>query len=201
MIIWNFSRKSDDIMTRAQPIPLTFASFADVEALLRTFETTPCDEPGLTELDHGLQCAEALRKMAPDDVGLQVAGLLHDVAHGACHIDAHHEVGADALEPLFGSRIAQLVRLHVDAKRYLVATRPAYRARLSPISMQSLMAQGGAMSDDEVAGFEARPWWREGLRLRVADEAAKVIGQPTSGLDHWLPLVRSVCAGPGGARA
>lgn len=181
--------------------PLTLVSFADVEALLRAFESKPCDEPGLTELDHGLQCAEALQKMAPDDVQLQVAGLLHDVAHGACHIDAHHEVGAEALEPLFGPRVAQLVRLHVDAKRYLVATQPAYRTRLSPISMQSLAAQGGAMSDDEVARFETQPWWREGIRLRVADEAAKVIGQSTSGLDHWLPLVRSLCASPRDARA
>lgn len=188
-------------MTSAHPTPLTLASFADVEARLRAFETTPCDEPGLTELDHGLQCAEALRKMAPDDVALQVAGLLHDVAHGACHIDAHHEVGAAALQPLFGPRIAQLVRMHVDAKRYLVATQPAYRARLSPISVQSLAAQGGAMSEDEVARFETQPWWREGIRLRVADEAAKVIGQATSGLDHWLPLVRSVCAGPRDTRA
>ena len=174
---------------------LHLTSFADVEALLRQWGTTPCDEPGLTELDHGLQCAEVLRKMAPEDVELQVTGLLHDVAHGQCHIDAHHEVGAEALRHLFSERVVEMVRLHVDAKRYLVATQSAYRERLSPISVKSLEDQGGPMSSAEISEFEAKPYWRDGVRLRVADEAAKVVGRPTAGLEAWLPLVRSVCAG------
>lgn len=181
-------------MTMTTTPDLSFNNLDEVEALLRAWETTPCEEPGLTELDHGLQCAEALRQSAPDDVDLQVAGLLHDIAHGACHIDRHHKVGAAALLPIFGDRIAQLVRLHVDAKRYLVATSPAYRERLSPISVKSLEQQGGAMSAEETARFEAEPHWRDALRLRVADEAGKVKGKAVDGLEHWLPLVRASAA-------
>ena len=40
------------------------------------------------------------------------------------------------------ARVARLVGAHVDAKRYLVATDPAYRARLSPRSIETLHAAG-----------------------------------------------------------
>lgn len=174
----------------------TMAEFADVEALiayLRRWADQPSAEAaGLSELDHGLQCAAELAARAPDDVALQVAGLLHDIGHGVSHVARHDRAGAAAIAPLMGPRIAALVGLHIAAKRYLVTTDPAYRAVLSPLSTHTLALQGGDMDAAELADFEAQPDWREALLLRRADEAAKTIGRAVPGLDHWEPALRAL---------
>ena len=173
-----------------QPPP--FASLNAVIQRLEELGRTPSDEAaGLTELDHGLQCAHQLRLVAPDDVGLQVAGLVHDIAHGLSVIDAHDRHGEAAVIDVLGPRIARLVGLHVAAKRYLVAIDPAYRARQSPVSVDTLALQGGEMSADEVRAFEAEPHAAAAVNLRRADEAAKVPGRDVPGLDAWLPALRA----------
>jgi len=139
--------------------------------------------------------AAELAAVAPDDEALQIAGLVHDIGHGLCHIRDHDVVSAEAVRPVLGERVAALVGLHVLAKRYLVTTDPGYRARLSPISVASLAAQGGDLSDAEVRAFESRPHWQEALMLRRADEAAKVAGRVVPGLDRWLPALSRVAAG------
>ena len=55
----------------------------------------------------------------------------------------------------FGPEIAEPIRLHVAAKRYLCATDPSYVSQLSPASILSLELQGGPYSADEVAEFDA----------------------------------------------
>ena len=48
--------------------PKTFDSLEALEGYLEVMGRTPSDEgPGITELDHGLQCALELRAVAPDD--------------------------------------------------------------------------------------------------------------------------------------
>ena len=173
------------------PTPV-FADLHSLMARLALMAVTVSDEdPGLTELDHGLQCAFELSRAAPADEALQVAGLVHDIAHGLGHIRDHGAVGAAAVRGLLGERVAELVRLHIPAKRYLVTTDPAYRARLSPDSVRTLALQGGDMTADEVAAFEAFPHWRAALQLRMADEAAKVPGRiGVPGLDHWRAAIQ-----------
>ncbi|OYU71038.1 MAG: metal-dependent phosphohydrolase [Alphaproteobacteria bacterium PA2] len=173
----------------SQPEP--FANVASLEAFLELMGRTPSSEAeGLTELDHGLQCAAELRGLAPDDLELQVAGLLHDVGHTVSHIRDHGVAGASLVRDLMGDRIAELVALHIPAKRYLVTTDPTYRARLSPESIRTLALQGGDMSDVEVAAFDAEPHGKAGLDLRRADEAAKVVGADVPDLDYWRPALR-----------
>lgn len=172
-----------------------FTSLSALEAHLALMAVTPSEEaPGLTELDHGLQCAAELKLSAPEDEALQVAGLVHDVGHGLSHIRTHADTGEEAVRAVLGERIAALVGLHVDAKRYLVTTDPDYRGKLSPTSIKTLALQGGDMTPDEVAAFEARPHWREGLLLRRADEAAKTVGRDVPGLETWLPILRAQAA-------
>ena len=177
-------------------MPLSNLRFADLPSLMARLEvmgsTISTEDPGLTELDHGLQCAFELQQCAPDDVALQVAGLVHDIAHGFGHIRDHGAAGADAVRDLLGERVAELVMLHIPAKRYLVTTDAAYRGRLSPVSIQTLALQGGDMTEAEIAAFEAWPHWRDSLKLRVADEAAKVVGRVVPGLDSWREQVRRV---------
>jgi predicted HD phosphohydrolase len=177
-------------VSNAESAAPAFATVPALEARLDLMGRTPSDEgPGITELDHGLQCAAELKALAPDDIELQLAGLVHDVGHGLGHIRDHAWTGAEAIRPLLGDRIAELTGLHIDAKRYLVTTDVAYRGTLSPVSIETLALQGGDMTPGEVARFEARPHWRAALDLRRADEAAKVPGRDVPGLNAWLPAL------------
>ena len=148
----------------------------------------------VTQLAHALQCAQAAERdgAAP---ALVAAALLHDIGH-LIHdlgpepaapgvVDRHEHGGADWLARRFGPAVAEPVRLHVDAKRYLCATEASYFATLSPASVRSLDLQGGPMRPDEAAAFIARPHAADAVRLRRWDEAAKVPGCETPGLAHY----------------
>ncbi len=160
------------------------------------FDSLGPDGDPIDILAHSLQCAHVLASRAPDDVQLQVAGLVHDVGHAVDPTDpvGHGGVGADYVAELLGARVARLVALHVPAKRYLVATDPRYSGRLSDGSTISLAMQGGTMTPDEVAAFEADPHGGDAAALRRADEAAKVIGRDVPGLDTWVPVLRAVAS-------
>jgi predicted HD phosphohydrolase len=181
---------------------------ADVLALLRLDGSGPSPDgqeaaahgasPPFTGLDHGLQCAANLRVERPDDIELQVAGLVHDLGHrlvpGAP--ERHGSVGASWLAPLVGPRVAALVELHVDAKRYLVTVDPEYRGQLSAGSARTLVAQGEAMTTEEVADFEGREHAADAVALRRSDEAAKVPGLQVPGLDAWVPALEALARAP-----
>jgi predicted HD phosphohydrolase len=161
--------------------------FTDPEALIEHLQAlgtlSSADTSAMTELDHGLQTAARLSRDWPDDVELQIAGLLHDLAHpwdGAGH-------------QLLGARVAELIAGHVEAKRYLVAVTPEYRSRLSADSVATLEAQGGPLAPDEAARFASRPERRALVGLRLADDAAKVPGAVVPGLEEWLAPLRALC--------
>ena len=147
-------------------------------------------------LAHSLQCAQLLMKTAPDDVELQVAGLLHDLGTmlDPGRPDTHARTGADAIAPLLGARVSALVGGHDHAKRYLVARDDAYRARLSEMSVATLALQGGDMTSSEMSAFESSEHFDSLVRLRRADDAAKVPGRSVPGLDEWRARVEQVAA-------
>jgi predicted HD phosphohydrolase/ectoine hydroxylase-related dioxygenase (phytanoyl-CoA dioxygenase family) len=125
-----------------------------------------------------------------------LASLLHDVGHLIAALgdnpaeegidDRHERVGADWLAPRLGESVAETVRQHVPAKRYLCATNPDYFAALSPDSVLSLKLQGGPMGADEAAGFRARPFAEDAIRLRGFDESAKDPEAKTPAFAHFL---------------
>jgi predicted HD phosphohydrolase len=178
--------------------------FADVDALFEALRASADadDEGGLPILDHCLQCAARLRSSHPDDVELQVAGLVHDLGWLELHegrwtlvLDATHDVSGRALvTPLLGPRVAALVGGHVAAKRYLLATDPAYAVLLSARSELTLGFQGGLMTADEIAGFERRPDRDDLVALRRADDAAKVRNAVLDRVDTWRPAVARVAS-------
>ena len=178
--------------------------FVDVDALFDALRASADadDEGGLPILDHCLQCAARLRSSHPDDTELQVAGLVHDLGwlepvdgRWTLRLDATHDVsGSELVAPLLGPRIASLVGGHVAAKRYLLATDPAYAALLSARSEETLGFQGGVMTADEVAEFERRPDRDDLVALRRADDAAKVRNATLDALDSWRPAVERVVA-------
>jgi predicted HD phosphohydrolase len=155
----------------------------------------------VTQLDHALQTASLLQQERPDDTELAVAGLVHDLGHLMPGVgdDAHARVAAASVRNALGTRVADLVELHVDAKRYLVATEPDYGNLLAQDSVASLREQGGPMSDDEVAAFRAHPLAADAVRLRRADDNGKVDGLAVRDLSEWEPVLRRISDAHGAA--
>ncbi len=152
------------------------------------------DEPELDGLAHALQCGAILRAEHPEDPELAVAGLVHDIADIAYpddHTD-HDRRGATLVEPLLGARVAQLVGAHVLAKRYLVATEPAYREGLSARSVETLAVQGDALAGSDLAALADNPDLAAILDLRRADERAKDPTARVPGLDAWRTILLEV---------
>jgi predicted HD phosphohydrolase len=152
------------------------------------------DEPDVDGLSHALQCGAILRREHPGDPGLAAAGLVHDIAdiaYPADHND-HARRGAALIEPILGPRVARLVGAHVDAKRYLVATDPSYRAALSPRSTDTLAVQGDALDPDALAALAADPDLDAILALRRADERAKDADARPPELAEWRDLLEDL---------
>ncbi len=153
-------------------------------------------------LDHALQTAALLAHLAHlhrGDGELAVAGLVHDIGHllpGGTD-ETHATAGAQAVRGALGERVAAIVALHVEAKRYLVAAEVGYTGVLGADSVVSLGRQGGALSESEAAAFRTRPWAADALVLRRADDAAKVEGLEVAPLGHWVPLLRELSEGTG----
>nr|MCU0946169.1 metal-dependent phosphohydrolase [Rubritepida sp.] len=103
--------------------------------------------------------------------------------------DRHEELGHAWLTRHFGPEVTEPVRLHVAAKRYLCAVEADYFAKLSDDSVKSLALQGGPMSAEEVAAFEALPQSRAAVQLRRYDEQAKVKDLATPPVAHFMPAV------------
>jgi predicted HD phosphohydrolase len=106
----------------------------------------------------------------------------------------HAAVGAALVRDLLGDRVADLVGGHVEAKRYLVTVEPAYRAVLSDGSTATLARQGEDMSRSELDDFERAALRDDWVRLRRADDRAKVDGASVPGLDHWRPALDRLTA-------
>lgn len=179
-------------------------SIDQITALLASGETRPLG-PGqpVTQLEHALQTAAVLRQDEPDDVELAVAGLVHDLGQllPGARDETHAVDGAAAVRAALGERVAWIVALHVEAKRYLVATDANYKVRLAGDSVMSLRRQGGAYTQREASAFLAMPWASDAVILRRADDSGKVdrdLG--VASLDEWVVLLREVSEGGGDVR-
>ena len=136
----------------------------------------------VTQLEHALQCAQLAVRAGASET-LVVAALLHDIGHLVADLapdaaehgidDRHEVVGNRYLVAHFPPSVAEPVRLHVDAKRYLCAVRPGYHDALSAASKLSLGLQGGPMSAEEVKEFEANPFYQDAVILREWDDSGK----------------------------
>ena len=151
--------------------------------------------------EHALQAAYFAQGAAASP-GLIVAALLHDIGHLVEEVpddladwtaDAHHEeIGGHWLAKRFRAEVSEPVRLHVPAKRYLLATDAKYFAKLSPASVITLKLQGGPMTAYEVAKFETERFYREAVRVRQWDDQGKVAGLKTPGLGSYRALIEEL---------
>ena len=153
----------------------------------------------VTQLEHALQSAALAEAEGADDE-LVTAALLHDLGHLLQDLgqtptlrgvdDVHQYAALPFLRGLFGERVLGGIRLHVDAKRYLCATRPEYHDALSEDSKRSLKLQGGVFDAAQAQAFITQPGAPDAVRLRLWDDRAKVAGLPTPPLSHYLGRAR-----------
>jgi phosphonate degradation associated HDIG domain protein len=137
----------------------------------------------VTQLEHAIQTAQAARRHQARSE-MVTAALLHDIGHflhahhedcADVNIDSEHEkVGEAFLRQYFVEEVAELVKHHVNAKRYLTATNEKYAKNLTGASFKSLQLQGGPMTPVETEAFQAHPLFQDILLLRHWDEGAKV---------------------------
>ncbi len=181
---------------------------------LDEIETLFCQRGGeqysgepVTQLAHALQTA-ALAELDGADDELVTAALLHDLGHlvhglGTGPSDTPTLRGVDDLHqfqalPLlrgrFPDRVLGAIQAHVDAKRYLCASRPGYHDALSADSQRSMLLQGGAFNAAQAAAFIARPGAAEAVRVRLWDDQAKSADRPTPTLAHFMARVRRCAA-------
>lgn len=153
----------------------------------------------VSALEHALQCAQ-LAEWAYADKALVAAALLHDLgqlidapAQAGLHNDEHELRALGVLAAGgFGFDVLEPIRLHVQAKRYLVSTDERYAAALSPASVHSLRLQGGRMNAEERLLFLAQAQSSRALQLRRWDDLAKQPGKRTPPLAYYLNLLDDV---------
>jgi phosphonate degradation associated HDIG domain protein len=181
---------------------MSYSSVVEIVRLLKRRGAQLYGGEAVTQLDHALQCASLAEEAGADDP-LITAALLHDIAHlleprdghGLAEDDYGHEcIGARFLLPELGAPVAEPVRLHVSAKRYLCAQDLRYYQSLSPASKHSLALQGGPFSASEAEAFLAEPYAEDAVHLRRWDDGAKVAGVETQALAHFAAIVERVAA-------
>ena len=155
----------------------------------------------VTIAEHMLQCAECAEKAGASE-DIIAAALLHDIGHFTSEFPSnaadddidniHEEAGARVIANFFPPLVHDCVRYHVAAKRYLCATDPDYFAKLSDASVLSLRLQGGPMSADEVAKFEANPHKDAIVQVRVWDDIGKDPDHKAPDFAHYRPLLERV---------
>jgi len=164
------------------------------------------DGEPVSQTSHMIQCATLAMKKG-EDTELILGAFLHDIGHLLKHeqqteamgnygVVNHEGLGADYLRAKgFSDRICAVVEKHVDAKRYLVATEPGYKEKLSEASLKTLEYQGGPMNEEETIIFEQQPFFKDIVKVRLWDEQAKDTKAATLPLDHFAELIREYLSG------
>ena len=180
-----------------------------ISALFERSDSISYGDGQVSMCAHMLQSG-LLAKEAEASPRLTAAALLHDVGHFGTDFPMdfgddrhtlmqamrkdrrHQEAGANLLGPFFGPEVAEPIRLHVSAKRYLCAVDPGYESCLSATTRHTLGLQGGPMSEAEVAEFESRPFADEAIQVRRWDDLAMVAARQTPDFAHYVPLLTSL---------
>jgi len=177
------------------------SAYLEVKELFDSAQAEEYLGEDITLVEHMIQCAELARKSkAP--AWLIVAALLHDIGHilvpdaataQDSGVDMHHDdVGAEWISKRFPNNVVQTVRLHVDAKKYLVSTDSQYFDRLSEASKITLAIQGGMFSELEATEFIQQQYAYEAVLLRNWDDAGKVRGAVQSILSDFEEEIKEV---------
>lgn len=156
----------------------------EILQLFKLYGDDDYDGEPVSQTSHMIQAAMLAVKEDADEE-LILGAFLHDIGHllkhsqpteamGSFGVVNHEGIGAIYLHNCgFSERICSVVDMHVQAKRYLVATNKTYEAKLSPASKETLKWQGGPMTKEEAKAFERHPYFKDIVKVRLWDEAAK----------------------------
>jgi len=154
----------------------------------------------VSQYEHAAQAAILAKRQGYDEE-VQIAAFLHDIGHlfpaqteeelmEVYGRKDHESVAADWLrERGFSEKTAILVENHVNAKRYLTFIDEDYFEALSEASKQTLIFQGGRMTEIEAKEFEQNPYFELIIKMRRWDEAAKVEAMKLPTLDHFMNII------------
>ena len=172
-----------------------------VETIFSLYAARGADEyvgEPVSLLEHMGQAAQ-LAEAGGHDEEVILAAFLHDIGHllpqqigeamnGYGHL-SHEKTGASYLRQNgFSEKIAQLVLMHVQAKRYLCFRYPEYFQKLSKASQQTLVFQGGVMREEEAKAYQQSPFFNLSLKMREWDEAAKETELPLPDVEKYRNL-------------
>ncbi len=153
----------------------------------------------VTIAEHMIQSAMIAEKTKSKDT-LICSCLLHDYGHFILDDPdelvrekkdgKHEDIGYEYLKKYFKEEIVEPIKNHVLAKRYL-ARDQKYFNLLSPASITSLKLQGGLMSDDEAQTFEKNKYFKDSIKLRRFDEAAKNEGVKIKDIIEYKSLLQA----------
>jgi phosphonate degradation associated HDIG domain protein len=177
------------------------ATSKEILFLFEKYGDEDYDGEPVSQTSHMIQCA---MQAINEDAGTEfvLGAFLHDIGHLLRHqqqteamgnygVVNHEGIGADYLRAKgFSEKVCAVVEKHVDAKRYLVATDPDYKAKLSIASLQTLKWQGGAMNKEEAATFNKNPFFNDIIRVRMWDEKAKMTDAKTLPLNYFINLIQ-----------
>lgn len=157
----------------------------------------------ISQSEHAIQAGlNAQQDKQSDDV--IVSALLHDIGHlcglrdndehkleveidGDLGVHDHEKYGSLYLKKLgFSDVVCDLVENHVSAKRYLVSKNSDYYDSLSDASKQTLIYQGGKMSEEEMEVYEKLPNFQSYIKLRHYDDISKKQNMKLPSMDHFI---------------
>ena len=102
----------------------------------------------------------------------------------------HEDIGYEYLKKFFKKEVVEPIKHHVIAKRYL-ARNKKYYGRLSEASVVSLKLQGGLLNSKEAKSFEKEEFFKEAIKLRKFDEAAKKVGINIKDIIQYKDLLKA----------
>ena len=153
----------------------------------------------VTIAEHMIQSAMMAEKSKSKD-NLVCACLLHDYGHFILdnpdelvrkqQDGKHEDIGYEYLKKFFKKEIVEPIKHHVIAKRYLARDKK-YFGRLSEASVVSLKLQGGILSYREANLFEKQEFFKEAIKLRKFDEAAKKVGVKIKDIIQYKDLLKA----------
>ena len=128
------------------------------------------------------------------------SSLLHDYGHFILeNVDQlvsenkdgkHEDVGYEFLKKYFVKDVLGPIKYHVLAKRYLARNKKYYN-RLSGASITSLNLQGGLLNSKEAKLFEEEKFFKESIKLRKFDEAAKKVDIKIKDISEYKNLLKT----------
>ena len=153
----------------------------------------------VTIAEHMIQSAMIAEKSKSKD-NLICSCLLHDYGHFIVDDPdelvrnskdgKHEDIGYEYLKNFFKKDIVEPIKHHVMAKRYL-ARENKYYNKLSEASKLSLKLQGGVLNNKEALIFEKDEFFKDSIKLRKFDEAAKKIGVKIKNISEYKDLLES----------